>query len=47
MSWLDASEYGPFERANGIRLPPRIAARRGWALPLEVAMRRASLEKRR
>ena len=29
MSWLDASAYGPPERANGMRLPPRMAARRG------------------
>ena len=26
-----ASEYGPLERANGIRLPPKIATRRGRA----------------
>src|SRR3954453_22282647 len=28
MSWLDALAYGPFERANGMRLPPTMAARR-------------------
>ena len=29
MSWLEASAYGPPERANGMRLPPTMAARRG------------------
>src|SRR3712207_8964501 len=28
MSWLLASEYAPFERAKGMRLPPRIATGR-------------------
>ena len=28
MSWLDASAYAEFERANGIRFPPTIAALR-------------------
>jgi hypothetical protein len=28
MSWLDARAYAEFERANGIRFPPTIAARR-------------------
>src|SRR3954451_8003880 len=30
MSWLDACAYAEFDRANGMRLPPRTAARRGW-----------------
>ena len=29
MSWLDASAYTLLERANGMRLPPRTATRRG------------------
>ena len=29
MSWLEALAYLPLARANGMRLPPRIAARRG------------------
>ena len=36
MSWLEARAYGPSRRANGIRLPPRIAACRrvsGLKLP--------------
>jgi AcrR family transcriptional regulator len=28
MSWFEACEYGPFERAKGMRFPPRMAARR-------------------
>jgi hypothetical protein len=28
MSWLDAWAYAAFERANGIRFPPTIAALR-------------------
>jgi hypothetical protein len=31
MSWLDACAYAEFERANGMRFPPTIAARRGVA----------------
>ena len=26
-AWFDAVAYGPFERANGMRLPPMIATR--------------------
>src|ERR1700761_3509356 len=29
MSWLEAVAYGPFCRANGIRVPPSTATRRG------------------
>ena len=29
MSWLEALAYFPLARANGMRFPPRIAARRG------------------
>ncbi|GAA4871525.1 hypothetical protein GCM10023203_21240 [Actinomycetospora straminea] len=29
MSWLEARAYAPFDRANGMRLAPTIAARRG------------------
>ena len=28
ISWLEASAYAVFERANGMRLPPRTATRR-------------------
>ena len=36
MSWFEALAYAPFERANGMRLPPITAACRGaGAMPLD------------
>ena len=36
MSWLEALAYAPSERANGMRLPPRMATRRlGYPWPWE------------
>ena len=32
MSWFEASAYGPLDRANGIRLPPRMAIFSGIVL---------------
>ena len=40
MSWLEASAYAPPERANGMRLPPRIAAWRSSVTgPLSIRRR--------
>src|SRR5690625_2415161 len=42
MSWLDAFAYAELDRANGIRLPPTIATRRGCGVLACVAIRTPS-----
>ena len=39
MSWLEASPYGPLERAKGIRFPPRTAARLASGIGLNASVR--------